>query len=97
MSRARDYLFFIMPQGQPKGMVIKRQLSDIVNTPTMTKEKAMFRCADLEKIIFGEENYITSNTHVTCHMPVNVYCEDSSIYEVKISENALDIKINEHA
>ena len=94
MSRARDYLFFIMPQGQPKGMIIKRQLSDIVNAPTMTKEKAMFRCLDLEKVIFGEENYITSNTHVTCHMPVNVYHEENSVYEVKISENALDIKIN---
>lgn len=93
MSRARDYLFFVMPQGQPKGMIVKNQIGKIVDS----ENRAMFYCSDVEEIIFGSKDYIVSNTHVSCHMPVNVYCEDSSIYEVKISEHALDIKINEHA
>ena len=42
----------------------------------------------------GNSNFIYENTHVTCHMPVNVYCEDSAIYEVRMSDDALDIKIN---
>ena len=90
MSRARDYLFFVLPQGQPKGMVVKNQIGKIV----APHNRAMFYCSDLEEIIFGTKDYIVSNTHVTCHMPVNVYCEESALYEVRVSENALDIKIN---
>lgn len=90
MSRARDYLFFVLPQGQPKGMVVKNQIGKIVEP----QNRAMFYCSDLEEIIFGTKDYIVSNTHVTCHMPVNVYCEESAMYEVRVSENALDIKIN---
>lgn len=93
MSRARDYLFFVMPQGQPKGMVVKNQIGKIIDS----RNRAMFYCSDIEEIIFGTKDYIVSNTHVTCHMPINVYCEESSIYEVRVSENALDIKINEHS
>lgn len=29
-------------------------------------------------------------------MPVNVYCEDNALYEVRMSDNAIDIKINQH-
>lgn len=91
MSRARDYIFFVMPQGQPKGMIIKEQLGKL----TPKAERAMFFCGDIEEIMFGNRNYIASNTHVTCHMPVNVYCEENSMYEVRMSNEALDIKVNE--
>lgn len=91
MSRARDYLFFIMPQGQPNGMIIKEQLGRLVPST----ERAIFFCSDIEEIMFGNRNHIVSNTHVTCHMPVNVYYEENSIFEVRISNEALDIKVNE--
>lgn len=91
MSRARDYIFFIMPQGQPKGMIIKEQLGKL----TPKAERAMFFCGDIEDIMFGNRNHIASNTHVTCHMPVNVYCEENAKYEVRMSNEALDIKVNE--
>jgi superfamily I DNA and/or RNA helicase len=91
MSRARDYIFFIMPQGQPKGMKIKEHLNYILDK----KQKGMFFCPDVENIMFGSTNFIVSNTHVTCHMPVNVYCEENSLYEVRLSNEAIDIKINE--
>ena len=91
MSRARDYIFFVMPQGQPKGMKIKEHLNYILDK----KSKGMFYCPDVENIMFGTSNFIVSNTHVTCHMPVNVYCEENSLYEVRLSNEAIDIKINE--
>ena len=91
MSRARDYIFFIMPQGQPKGMIIKEQLGKL----TPKAERAMFFCGDIEEIMFDNRNHIASNTHVTCHMPVNVYCEENAKYEVRMSNEALDIKVNE--
>lgn len=91
MSRARDYIFFIMPQGRTKGMIIKEQLGKL----TQSKDRAMFYCGDIEEVMFGNRNHIVSNTHVTCHMPVNVYCEENSTYEVRMSNDALDIKVNE--
>lgn len=92
MSRARDYLFFILPNGQPKGFFMKNKIGAIV-PPT---ERTILKCEDIEKIMFnGNSNFIYENTHVTCHMPINVYCEDEALYEVRMSENALDIKINQ--
>lgn len=60
-------------------------------------ERAILKCSDIERVMFqGNDNFIYENTHVTCHMPVNVYCEDNALYEVRMSDNALDIKINQH-
>jgi hypothetical protein len=59
-------------------------------------DRAILRCPDLEKLMFqGNDNFIYENTHVTCHMPVNVYCKNNALYEVRMSDNALDIMINE--
>ena len=93
MSRARDYLFFIMPNGQPKGFYMKHRIGAVV--PSM--DRTILNCRNIERVMFhGNENFIYENTHVTCHMPVNVYCEDNALYEVRISDTALDIKINQH-
>ena len=59
-------------------------------------ERAIINCRDVERVMFdGNDNYIYENTHVTCHMPVNVYCEENALYEVRMSGEALDIKINQ--
>ncbi|MGM9831464.1 MAG: DEAD/DEAH box helicase [Paludibacteraceae bacterium] len=94
MSRARDYIFFVMPNGQQKGFFMKnkigRQFSNIF-------DRTIIKCEDVEQVMFqGNGNFIYENTHVTCHMPVNVYCEDNALYEVRMSDNAIDIKINQH-
>lgn len=91
MSRARDYLFFVLPNGQQKGFTLKNDLGRLTNIT----QRQVVNCSKLEEIMFGQPNYIVANTHVTCHMPVNVYCEDTAIYEVRMSDEALDIKINE--
>ena len=91
MSRARDYIFFVLPNGQQKGFSMKNRIGkNIVFT-----DRAIIKCSDVERLMFqGNENFIYENTHVTCHMPVNVYCEDNALYEVRMSDDALDIKIN---
>lgn len=94
MSRARDYIFFVMPNGQQKGFFMKNkighQLANIF-------DRSILKSSDVERVMFqGNDNFIYENTHVTCHMPVNVYCEDNALYEVRMSDNALDIKINQH-
>lgn len=92
MSRARDYIFFVMPNGQQKGFFMKNLIGKNVH-PT---DRALIKCSEVERLMFhGNDNFIYENTHVTCHMPINVYCEDNALYEVRISDNALDIKMNQ--
>ena len=89
MSRARDYLLFMMPQCQMTGLNIKRRLRDLVPNRTTIS------CTEIEKVIFGSSNYIECNTNITCHLPVNVYYNSPMKYEVRISDTALDIQIND--
>jgi ATP-dependent exoDNAse (exonuclease V) alpha subunit len=92
MSRARDYIFFIVPNGQQKGFYMKNRIGAVLPFT----DRAILRCPDIEKLMFqGNDNFIYENTHVTCHMPVNVYCKNNALYEVRMSDNALDIMINE--
>ena len=91
ISRARDYLFFVVPEGQIDGFGIKNRLGDIIDA----KNRAIFYCSKLEKIIFGKEKYIENNTSVTCHMPVNVYYKPSAEYEIRWDDNSLDIQIHD--
>jgi hypothetical protein len=92
MSRARDYIFFILPNGQQQGFFMKNKIGKHTNM----FDRSILKCSDVERVMFqGNDNFIYENTHVTCHMPVNVYCEDNALYEVRMSDDALDIKINE--
>jgi hypothetical protein len=93
MSRARDYIFFVTPKGQHKGFFMKNKIGKVLEAQPL--EGTILDCQNIESVMFeGNSNFIYENTHVTCHMPVNVYCEDSAIYEVRMSDDALDIKIN---
>lgn len=93
MSRARDYIFFVTPKGQHKGFFMKNKIGKVLEAQPL--EGTILDSQDIESVMFeGNSNFIYENTHVTCHMPVNVYCEDSALYEVRISDDALDIKIN---
>lgn len=90
MSRARDYIFFVLPKGQQPGFKMKNRIGSVIPY----SDRTILDCKMVENVMFGNDNYIYENTHVTCHMPVNVYCEDSATYEVRMSEDALDIRIN---
>lgn len=91
MSRARDYLFFVLPKGQQKGFTLKNDLGRLLSIT----QRRVLDCSLIEEIMFGSADHIYSNTNVTCHKPVNVYYEDTAIYEVRMSDDALDIKIND--
>ena len=90
MSRARDYLFFILPYGQTPGFFQKSVIGKCVDIAHRT----IMRCDQVEEIMLGSRDFISNNTHVTCHMPVNVYREGNALYEVRLSDEAIDIKIN---
>ena len=91
MSRARDYIFFIIPDSQIPGFHTRERLGNLVDN----KDKSIQYCPNIEKAIFGNSQYIYDNTNVTPHLPVNVYYDTQSLYEVRIDETTLDIQIND--
>lgn len=91
MSRARDYLFFLVPDRPMKGYYIKNRLGSVVQID----ECSILHSSQIEAVIFGDNNYIYKNTNVTCHLPVNVYYDTYAKYEVRLNESSLDIQIND--
>lgn len=90
MSRAKDYVFFLIPDSITPGFTAREVLAKMAGN-----DKTVMFCPDLEKIMFKQEDYILKHTNVTCHMPVNVYYEPTSFYEVRKDDMAVDIQINE--
>lgn len=90
VSRAKDYIFFLVPDNRTPGFQTREILGKMAGD-----EKNILFCNKIEKIMFGQEDYIQQHTNVTCHMPVNVYYEPSSLYEVRKDDRAVDIQINE--
>lgn len=90
ISRAKDYIFFLVPDNRTPGFPTREVLGKISGD-----EKSILFCNKIEKMMFGQEDYIEKHTNVTCHMPVNVYYEPSSLYEVRKDDTAVDIQINE--
>lgn len=90
MSRAKDYVFFLVPDNRTPGFPTREVLGKMSGN-----EKNVLFCHKLEEVMFGQEDYILQHTNVTCHMPVNVYYESTSLYEVRKDDLAVDIQINE--
>lgn len=89
ISRARDYLFIITSDTQDQKFVTRNKLGIL-----STGNRSIHNCLDIERIIFGKPNYIFDNTDIRCHLPVNVYSGGLSEYNVRISDDAIDIQMN---
>lgn len=89
ISRARDYLFMLVPDHSVAGFISREILGNISGNRSIMFSK------ELEKAMFGSEDFIERNVNVSCHMPVNVYYKPVRLYDVRIDESAIDIQINE--
>lgn len=91
MSRAKDYVFFLMPMvySAESRYLMNNELGKIL--PTSNKKLYAY---ELEEIIFGQKNYISTNASLTCHLPVNVSSGSNKRYEIRLSDTALDIQLN---
>ena len=97
ISRARDYLFVIMPDDDTENVnnlqLIKR-LEYLCKDTTVCKE---FDTHSLEVAMFGDELYLEKNSFSTSHQSVNVYGLPESKYEVRSEDNAVDIQVHKQA
>ena len=94
ISRARDYMFLLMPDDKTKRIeeliLIKKVKKYFAN-----EGYGEFDTQDIEKLIFGEANYIEKNSFATGHQTVNIYSQPERKYEIRSEDNAIDIQIHE--
>lgn len=94
ISRARDYLFIVMPQKDSPDFLKMEALLTVGRIAIEGKEHpAMINADGIEEIIFKEKGFIERNTFVTSHQMANVYSKPASRYEVRIDDNSVDIQI----
>lgn len=94
VSRAKDYLFLLMPN---KEYDCFNNLSEIRTIGNIVVEnhldRAVFTTDNLEVVLFHHPKFIEENSFVTSHQLTNVYTEPSTKYEVRIDENSVDIQL----
>ncbi len=94
ISRARDYLFIIMPDDNMENTsnlhLVKRVEQLVKDTNAWTETFT----PDLEMLMFGNPNYLESNAFSTSHQSVNVYGLPEKCYEVMTEDYAVDIQIH---
>ena len=94
ISRAKDYLFVVMPDDETEGVsnlrLVKR-VEDLIHGTGLWNE---FASQDLEDLMFDDPHYLENNTFSTSHQSVNVYGLPEKCYEVRTEENAVDIQIH---
>jgi flagellar biosynthesis GTPase FlhF len=95
ISRARDYLFVIMPDDEAENV---NNLKLIKNVEKICKEQP--NCIEwqshmIEKLIFGSQSYLEDNSFSTSHQLVNVYRKPEKRYEVRSEDSAIDVQIHE--
>ena len=94
ISRARDYLFIVMPDDNTEGISNLRLVKRVERLIQSTDEWNEFLSPDLEDLMFSDPNYLENNAFSTGHQSVNVYDLPEKRYEVRTEENAVDIQIH---
>lgn len=97
ISRARDYLFVIMPDDNTENV---GNLTLIKKVEKLCKEQSHWieqQSPSIEELIFGSKTYLEDNSFTTSHQLVNVYGKAEKRYEVRSEDNAVDVQIHEQS
>ena len=95
ISRARDYLFMLMPDDDTDRIENLKLVKQIENLFAKEMNSGEFAAHDIERLIFGVENYIENNSFATGHQNVNVYGKLEKKYEIRSGDSAVDIQLHE--
>lgn len=94
ISRARDYLFVVMPDDDTENISNLRLVKRVENLIKSTDVWSEAASPELEELIFGSATYLEDNTFSTSHQSVNVYGLPEKCYEVRTEDAAVDIQIH---
>ncbi|MEX1027687.1 MAG: DEAD/DEAH box helicase [Candidatus Paceibacterota bacterium] len=95
ISRARDYLFLVMPDDETEGVENLRKIAKIEKLVKSSGAFSEYASRIVEEMIWGNENYLEENTFSTGHQMVNVYRTPERYYEVRSDESAIDVQVHE--
>jgi len=94
ISRAKDYLFVLMPDENTEDI---GKLFKINKIEGLSKSDAgnyiSHKSGQIEMALFGDEKHIEKITYSTTHQNVNVYARQEKVYEVRSDDFAVDIQI----
>lgn len=93
ISRARDYLFIVMPDDSTESV---EDLKLVKRVERLAKDEhaTELHSHDLEKLIFGNSEYLEENTFSTGHQSVNVYGLPEKTYEIRSEDTAVDVQVH---
>ena len=99
ISRARDYLFVMVPSKDSFGRENLPDINRVVdvlsdNSYQYKDEIAEIDCSDLEKLLFGESDYLKKHSFITSHQVANVYSSSDYAYDIRMDKSAIDIQTN---
>jgi len=95
ISRARDYLFIVMPDADTADLGNLRKIARIENLVKKGNEYCEHHSHTIEELVLGNARYLEENTFSTGHQMVNVYLKPERYYEVRSDESAIDVQIHE--
>ena len=93
ISRARDYLFIVMPDDNTENITNLRLVRRVEQLTHDTDAWNEFLSPDLEDLMFGDPKYLENNAFSTSHQSVNVYGLPEKCYEVRTEDTAVDVQI----
>lgn len=97
ISRARDYLFVVMPDDKTENITNLRLVRRVESLMHRTDAWNEFLSPDLEDMMFGDSKYLENNAFSTSHQSVNVYGLPEKCYEVRTEDSAIDVQIHRNA
>ncbi|PWD98788.1 AAA domain-containing protein [Marinilabilia rubra] len=88
ISRARDYLWILNPFHQIKNNPHMQNMQEILgNNASIISSKY------IEKILFGDSDFIVQNSYLTGHDNINVFGQVDMKYFIKAGNTAIDIQL----
>jgi superfamily I DNA and/or RNA helicase len=95
ISRAKDYLFIVMPDEKTKGIENLKRVQN-VKSLMIKEEEGCYQTSSQEieeKMFSGNGKYLEENAFSTGHQSVNVYGSPERIYEIRAEDSAVDVQI----
>lgn len=94
ISRAKDYLFILLPDKEYDCFDNLVEARMVGQYAFKQKDNMTYHLSqDIERVIFGDDNYLLRNSFVTNHQLGNVYSKPTSQYEIRIDESSMDIQV----
>ena len=93
ISRARDYLVLFVPDDATKGFAYLKRIRKLIRL-CQVEGCWEYSSAEVEQALFGDEEYLEKNVFSTSHQSVNVYRQPERRYEVRVSDEAVDVQVS---